>query len=101
MNIFVGNLNFQTEENQLHDLFAEFGAVSSARIMIDKFSRRSRGFGFVEMADKDAAERAIDKLNGSYFDQKTIVVNEARPREERSNSGYGNRGGSGYNNRRY
>lgn len=91
MNIFVGNLNFQTEENQLRDLFAEFGTVSSARIMIDKFSNRSRGFGFVEMADKSSAERAIEKLNGVYLDQKTLVVNEARPREERSNSGYNNR----------
>jgi RNA recognition motif-containing protein len=86
MNIFVGNLNYQTTENHLQDLFAEFGAVSSVKIVIDKFTNRARGFAFVEMTEKADGERAIERLNGVYLDQKTLVVNEARPREERSSS---------------
>lgn len=90
MNIFVGNLNFQSTENQLQDLFAEFGAVSSVKIMMDKYTNRPRGFAFVEMADTAAGQTAVDRLNGVSLDGRAIVVNEAKPREERSNS-YSNR----------
>lgn len=97
MNIFVGNLNFQTEENQLQDVFAQFGTVSSVKIMIDKYTNRPRGFAFVEMANDAEAQSAIERLNGSTVDGRAIVVNEAKPREERSNNGYANK--RSYNNR--
>ncbi len=99
MNIFVGNLNFQTTDDQLQGLFSEFGEVSSAKIIFDKFTNRSRGFGFVEMPDNAAAQQAIDKLNSSTFDRNVIVVNEARPREERPSNFGGNRDRGGFGNR--
>jgi len=81
MNIFVGNLNFQTTETQLQDLFAPFGEVSSVKIVTDKFSGRSRGFAFVEMPDQTQAENAINELNNYLLSSRSIVVNEAKPRE--------------------
>lgn len=97
MNIYVAQLNYNTTSDSLTELFKKYGEVSSANVIKDKFSGRSRGFGFVEMSDDKAAQQAIDELNNSEFEGKTIVVNEARPREERSDNG--NRGG--YNRRRY
>jgi RNA recognition motif-containing protein len=86
MNIYVSNLgyNFQTEE--LVNLFMQYGAVSSARVITDKFTNRSKGFGFVEMPEQEAAENAIRALNGNIIDGRAINVTEARPREERSNN---------------
>lgn len=81
MNIFIGNLNFQTTENQLKDLFTPFGEISSVKIITDKFSGRSRGFGFVEMPDTAEAEKAIEDLNDYTFNDRNIVVNESKPRE--------------------
>lgn len=81
-------------------LFAEYGEVSSANIITDRDTGRSRGFGFVEMPNDGGGQQAIDVLNDTDFEGKTITVNVARPRTERSNDGY-NRGGGGYNRRRY
>lgn len=80
MNIFVGSLNYQTTAQDLEKLFSEFGAVSSAKVINDNYTNRSRGFGFVEMPDNAAATKAIEQLNGTSFMQQTIVVNEARPK---------------------
>ena len=80
MNILLGNLNFKVEENDLEGLFEEYGTVSSAKIITDKFSGRSRGFGFVIMDNDDEAKKAIDELNGSSYQDREIVVNEAKPR---------------------
>ncbi|MCD6332032.1 MAG: RNA-binding protein [Bacteroidales bacterium] len=80
MNIYVGNLSYGVDENELKAAFEEYGAVTSARIITDKYSGRSKGFGFVEMEDDDAAKKAIEGLNGRALDNREIKVNEARPR---------------------
>ena len=97
MNIFVAKLNYDTEEDNLRRVFEQFGAVDSVKIIMDKFSGRSKGFGFVEMADDEEGSAAIDSLNDSELDGRTIVVKKAKPRE--SNSRYG--GGGGRDNNRY
>ncbi|MBX2915699.1 MAG: RNA-binding protein [Cyclobacteriaceae bacterium] len=99
MNIYVANIPWKASEEQLKQLFAEYGEVSSAKIIMDKVTQRSRGFGFVEMADDTAGRAAISGLNGFDFLGKVLVVNEARPREEGGNRGGGGRGGyrGGYN----
>ena len=81
MNIFVGNLPFRISEDELRDVFAQHGEVASCRIPLDRETGRSRGFGFVEMPDDEAAQRAIDALNESDLQGRQIRVNEARPRE--------------------
>ncbi|HJR76935.1 MAG TPA: RNA-binding protein [Nitrospiraceae bacterium] len=91
--IYVGGLPYSTTEQQLSDLFATHGAVASARIITDKFTGQSRGFGFVEMSSEDEAKAAINALNGTQFGGRTLTVNEARPQEPRS--GGGGRGGMG------
>lgn len=101
MNIFVGSLPFSLKESDLSSMFEEYGEVASAKIITDKYSGRSKGFGFVEMPDEDAAKQAIQELNGSEVDGRAIVVNEAedKPRERRS-GGFGGgeqRGGGGFN----
>lgn len=83
MNIYVGNLPYSMEDGELRQLFAEFGDVDSASVVKDKFTGRSRGFGFVEMSDSAAANNAIDAMNGRNFAGRNLVVNEARPREQR------------------
>lgn len=88
MNIFIGSLPFAVKDEALKELFAAYGEVSSARVVTDKFTGRSKGFGFVEMEDEAAAKKAIAELNGSEMQGRTIVVNEARPREERPEGGY-------------
>lgn len=92
MNIYVANIPWKASEEDLRGLFAEYGEVDSAKIILDKFTQRSRGFGFVEMKDESAARNAINNLNGADFMGKNLVVNEARPREQRSGGG----GGGGY-----
>ncbi len=94
MRIFVGNLSYQTTEDQLTDLFSEVGAVESATIVTDRDTGRSRGFAFIEM-DSEAAAKAIEKFNGVELNGREINVNEARPRPER-NFGGGSGGGGGY-----
>lgn len=106
MNIYVSNLNFATKSESLQMLFAGYGAVSSATIITDRETGRSRGFGFVEMSDDAEGQKAIDALNGADFEGMTLTVNAARPRADRS-GGYkhgGNGGGygrGGYNKNRY
>ena len=96
MNIYVGNLSFRATDDGLRDLFAEFGEVTSAKIMMDKMSGRSKGFGFVDMPDDAAANAAIAALNDKEFMERNLKVNEARPRTEgdRPRRSF-NRGGSG------
>ncbi len=91
MNIFVGNLSYQTTEEQLKGLFEEFGAVKAAKIITDNYTNRSRGFGFVEMQEKAEGERAVEKLHNTSVNQQTIVVNEARPRTEDRRDNYSNK----------
>lgn len=99
MNIYVANIPFKSSEADLKGLFEQFGEVTSAKIVIDKMTNRSRGFGFVEMTDNAAGSEAINNLNGSDFDGKSLVVNEARPKTENKSGAYGNRSGGGYNSR--
>lgn len=89
--LFVGNLSFQMAETELNDLFAEHGEVTSAEIIMDKTTGRSRGFGFVTMASSEAASSAISALHGKNVGGRNLTVNEARPRESAPRSG----GGSG------
>lgn len=83
MNIYVGNLDFKVSEEDLQKVFEEYGTVSSAKIIVDKFSGRSKGFGFIEMDNKSEAMEAIKELNGSVLETREIVVNEAKPRRTR------------------
>jgi RNA-binding proteins (RRM domain) len=109
MNIYISNLSFGTQGDSLQDLFEEYGEVSSAKIITDRETGRSRGFGFVEMPSDEDGQNAIDKLNNVEFEGKVISVNVARPRENRNEGGYNNNrgggynrgGGNGYNSRRY
>jgi RNA recognition motif-containing protein len=91
MNIFVAKLNYDTQESDLQDEFEEFGAVDSVKIIMDKFTGRSKGFGFVEMPNDDEAQAAIDGLNDQEVDGRTIVVKKAENREKKSNSSYDRR----------
>ena len=100
MNIYVANIPFKASEPELKGLFEEYGEVSSTKIILDKFTQRSRGFGFIEMSDDAAARQAINSLNGADFMGKNLVVNEARPKTDAPRSGGGNRGGGGGFNRR-
>jgi len=97
MNIFVGNLNYQTKDQDLQTLFEGYGTVKSAKVLMDKFTGKSRGFGFVEMEDDSEAMNAIRELNDNEFMQRNIVVNEAKPKE--SSSGGGNRGNDSFRKR--
>jgi len=99
MRIFVGNLSYQTTEEQLSDLFSEAGPVESTTIVTDRDTGRSRGFAFIEM-DKDAAAAAIEKFNGVELNGRAINVNEARPRPERNFGGAGGGYGGGRGQRR-
>ncbi|NTU52830.1 MAG: RNA-binding protein [Chlorobiaceae bacterium] len=83
MNIYIGNLPYSVTEEDLRNAFSQFGQVHSANIISDKFSSRSKGFGFVDMPIDDEARKAIDAMNDQPFKGRTIKVNEARPREER------------------
>ena len=83
MNIYVGNLSYGVSDDQLREVFEAYGTVSSAKVISDKFSGRSKGFGFVEMDDDNEAKSAIEDLDGAEIDGRAVKVNEARPREER------------------
>lgn len=83
MNIYIGNLAYSVTEDELRDAFSEFGQVESSSIIIDKFSGRSKGFGFVDMTNDNEAREAIESLNDKDLNGRTIKVNEAKPREER------------------
>jgi RNA recognition motif-containing protein len=101
MNIYVGNLSWGLKDQDLANLFAPFGEVSSAKIVMDKFTQRSKGFGFVEMPNDEQAQAAIAQLNGSEVEGRNLVVNESRPKEEGSGGfkkrgGFGGGGGGGF-----
>ncbi len=98
-NIFVGNLSFKTTQDELQEAFANYGAVERVNIVTDRDSGQPRGFAFVEMTDRSAAEKAIAQLNGTDLNGRTMNVNEARPKPEHG-SGYGNRGDSNHRRRR-
>jgi len=101
MNIYVGNLSWNLKDQDLSNLFASYGEVASAKIVTDKFTNRSKGFGFVEMPNDDQAQAAIAALNGSEVDGRNIVVNESRPKPEGGGGGgfkkrsFGSGGGGG------
>jgi len=86
MNIYVGNLPYSTTDESLSQLFTEFGEVTSGRVITDRLSGRSRGFGFVEMASDEAARAAIPAMNGKDIEGRALTVNEARPREDQGPS---------------
>lgn len=87
--LFVGNLSFQATEEDLRELFAQAGNVETVRIITDQFTGRPRGFGFVEMATKDEAQKAVEQLNGRLFRDRNLVVDEARPQPQRGSGGGG------------
>ena len=91
MNIYVSNLSFNVQDEDLKSYFADYGEVTSAKVITDKLTNRSRGFGFVEMSDDEAAQKAIAELDGAAVDGRNIKVTVAKPREERSNSSNNNR----------
>ena len=95
MKIYVGWLPYQTDDEQLTQIFSTYGEVTSAKIITDRDTGRSKGFGFVEMSDNEAAKRAIAELHQAELGGRTITVNEARPLEPRSGGGGGGRGGYG------
>nr|MBP7473207.1 RNA-binding protein [Prevotella sp.] len=105
MNIYVSHLDWNTTSESLETLFAQYGEVSSANVITNRETGRSRGFGFVEMPNDEEAQKAIDSLNGTEFETKEINVSVARPREDNPRGGFrgGDRGGDrgGYNRRRY
>jgi RNA recognition motif-containing protein len=102
MNIYVSNLSFNIQDEDLREFFAEYGDVTSAKVITDKFTGKSRGFGFVEMSDDEAAKKAIAELDQASVDNRTIRVMEAKPKEDkpsRSGGGFrpGGNGGGGFN----
>ena len=105
MNIYVSNLSFNVQDEDLREFFTEYGEVTSAKVIMDKMTNQSRGFGFVEMSDDEASKKAIAELDGATVEGRTIKVMEAKPKEDRparsnnlrSNGG----GGGGYNNNRW
>lgn len=96
MNIYVSNLSFNVRDEDLKGIFTPYGEVTSAKVIIDKMTNQSRGFGFIEMSDDEASKKAISELDGSSMDNRTIKVMEARPKEDRP--ARGDNGGGGYNN---
>jgi len=105
MNIYVGSLHFKMSEAELKEVFEEYGEVTSAKIIIDKYSGKSKGFGFVEMPNDAEAKKAIEELNGAEVSGRNIIVNESIERPERKNfrdggGGGGDRRGGGGGNRR-
>lgn len=100
MNIYVGNVSFSTTDEDLRNAFAPFGEVASAQVITDRETGRSRGFGFVEMPDKDQALAAIKGLNETELNGRKLNINEARPRDNRDGGGGGRRSGGGFGRNR-
>ena len=98
MNIYVSNLGFNVQDEDLKNFFTPYGEVTSAKIINDRETGKSRGFGFVEMSDDAAAKKAIAELDGGTIDGRAIKVTEARPKENRGGGGYGGGGGRNFNN---
>ena len=86
MKLYVGNLPYSISESELTDLFTEYGSVISAKIITDRYSGQSKGFGFVEMSDRSEGHKAMEELNGKSFSNRDLIVNEARPQKKRSNN---------------
>lgn len=101
MNIYVSNLSFNVQDDDLRGFFEEYGEVTSARVVMDKMTQRSRGFGFVEMSDDTAANKAIAELDGASVEGRNIRVTVAKPREERPSGGGGYNGGGGGGRRNF
>ncbi len=93
MNIYVGNMPFDVSEDDLREAFEQFGEITEVRLIMDKYSGKSKGFGFIEMPSKDEAEKAIEEMNGKEFKGRALSVNEAKPKTDRG--GRGGRGGGG------
>ena len=98
--LFVGNLPYSISEDQLRELFSQHGQVTSVSIITDRETGRSKGFAFIDMPNDDEAQKAIDAVNGSSVDDRKVVVNEAKPREERPRSDFRSGGGGGYDRNR-
>jgi len=96
MNIFIGSLPFSLEEADLRESFEAYGAVDSVKIITDKFTGRSKGFGFIEMPNEDEAQKAIDELNGATVGGRTIVVNKSEPKPEGERRSFNNNRGGGF-----
>ena len=94
--LYIGSLSYDTTDESLKNLFAQFGEVASATVITDRMSGRSKGFGFVEMSSDEDAQKAIDALNGTEFEGRKIIVNEARPQEERPRRNFNRQGGRGF-----
>ncbi|MBD0280522.1 MAG: RNA-binding protein [Bacteroidota bacterium] len=101
MNIYISNLSFNVEDEDLKEFFTEYGEVTSAKVITDKFTGKSRGFGFVEMPDTAAAQKAIAELNNASVDNRNIRVMEAKPKEERKPRSNNFQRNNNYNNNRY
>jgi len=104
MNIYVSNLSFNVQDEDLREFFAPFGEVTSAKVIMDKITNQSRGFGFVEMPDETASKKAIAELDGATVENRTIKVNEARPKESRparNDNGRNFNNANSYNKNRY
>ncbi|MBX2993608.1 MAG: RNA-binding protein [Bdellovibrionaceae bacterium] len=97
--LYVGNLSFSVDSEQLSQVFSEFGTVASSNVIMDRDSGRSKGFGFVEMSDASEAQNAIEKLNGQELSGRAMNISEAKPQERRDGGGRG--GGGGFGSRRY
>jgi RNA recognition motif-containing protein len=94
--LFVGSLSYSVNDDQLKDAFADAGTVVSAKVIIDRDTGRSKGFGFVEMSSDEEAKRAVEMINGKEIEGRAVAVSEARPREERPNRSFGGDGGNRY-----
>ena len=94
--LYVGNLSFETMENDIQSLFAQVGNVVSCSLITDKYTGKSRGFAFVEMGSEQEAQKAITEVNGKNLDGRSLTVNEAKPREDRPRRDFGGGGGGGY-----
>ncbi len=97
MNIYVGNLNFKTTEEEVKQLFEQYGSVTTVKLITDRDTGRPRGFGFVEMEDDEAAEKAVESLNGLEFSGRNLKVNVAKEKREQRDGGGGNFRGGNYN----
>jgi RNA recognition motif-containing protein len=101
MNIYVSNLSFNVQDEDLREFFTEYGEVTSAKVITDKFTGKSRGFGFVEMPDNEAAQKAITELDNGVVEGRTIKVMEAKPREEKPRTGGGFQKSGGFSKNRW
>lgn len=102
MNLYISNLSYNISDEDLRQLFADYGEITSAKVIMDRETGRSRGFGFVELSDEELAKKAIEELNQASYDGKVINITEARPREDRGDRGgrFNNNRGGGYGSNR-